>query len=42
MGQEGYVNGVRDDIVDDPKKQEEMIKKSGMDKAITDKKNFIK
>ena len=40
VGQKGYVNGVRDDIVDDPKKQEEMINKSGMDKAITDKKEF--
>ncbi len=40
VGQEGHTIGVRDDIVTDAKKQEEIIEQSGMSDAITDKKEF--
>jgi len=40
VGQDGHSIGVRDDIISDPKKQEQVIEQAGMSNAITDKKEF--
>ena len=42
VGQEGHGIGVRDDIVEDEKKQGEVIDSAGMGKAIKDKKEYYK
>ncbi len=42
VGQEGHGIGVRDDIVEDEKKQGEVIDSAGMGKAIKDKKEYHK
>ena len=40
VGQEGYLLGVRDDIINDENKFNEVLTQSGLDEAVTDKKKL--